>query len=263
MKSVKSLFVLLVVFVFIMPILVMAKNNNEQLSVSQTNYWQSSGNHIYNLNAGNVGIGTSNPQAKLDVFGAARIQQYLDVGYQDTMVGISLGMGGHNELGSTIFSSPSSLDFFHNQNTFKFNSLNSATPVFVGIGLSGGAYPQSSLHIKAANDIEGLRIVSSNHSPFVVRNSSDNGDLFRINQAGQTTITGNVGIGTTAPSSKLEVNGAIKASSYLAGNGQAGLSASFALKSASGSDCVMNFSNGLLTSSTCETAASQKINYSR
>lgn len=44
------------------------------------NTWTVSGNDILNLNSGNVGIGTSSPQFKLDVFGDVRINNNLFVG---------------------------------------------------------------------------------------------------------------------------------------------------------------------------------------
>lgn len=47
---------------------------------SQTNTWTVSGNDIFNLNTGNVGIGSNSPQYKLDVFGDARVTNNLFVG---------------------------------------------------------------------------------------------------------------------------------------------------------------------------------------
>jgi len=45
----------------------------------------------------------------------------------------------------------------------------------------------AALHIYPRTDIEGVRIVSSNYSPLVIRNSSDETDLFRVNQSGDVT----------------------------------------------------------------------------
>ncbi|RLI90208.1 MAG: hypothetical protein DRO95_06610, partial [Candidatus Altiarchaeales archaeon] len=42
---------------------------------SGTGYWAASGNHIYNTNTGNVGIGITNPRAKLHVKGAILAQE--------------------------------------------------------------------------------------------------------------------------------------------------------------------------------------------
>ncbi|HPW48289.1 MAG TPA: hypothetical protein PLJ97_03015, partial [Candidatus Saccharibacteria bacterium] len=95
----------------------------------------------------------------------------------------------------------------------------------VGIGNSG---PTANLHLNATTDTEGLRIVTSNYSPFVIRNAADTEDLFRIDQEGNITGVGsfgsgdsywvlnganlyasstswNVGIGTTAPGYKLHI----------------------------------------------------------
>lgn len=97
----------------------------------------------------------------------------------------------------------------------------------VGLGLSN---PSSNLHIKASADIEGLRIITSNYSPFVIRNAADTADLFRIDQNGNITSLGalqgsntywnlngtnlytsstnwKVGIGTTNPGTKFSIIG--------------------------------------------------------
>jgi len=95
----------------------------------------------------------------------------------------------------------------------------------VGIGNSG---PTANLHLNATTDTEGLRIVTSNYSPFVIRNTADTEDLFRIDQEGNITGVGsfgsgdsywalndsnlyasstswNIGIGTTTPGRKFVI----------------------------------------------------------
>ena len=47
------------------------------LSVSSSSNWVKSGNDIYNTNSGNVGIGTTSPDAKLDILGASSDQLRL------------------------------------------------------------------------------------------------------------------------------------------------------------------------------------------
>ena len=71
------------------------------------------------------------------------------------------------------------------------NSTVGASTIFdtgskVGIGTTT---PNSLLEIKPPSNVEGLRINSSNFSPFVIQNSSNN-DLFRINESGNTTLAG-------------------------------------------------------------------------
>ncbi len=62
----------------------------------------------------------------------------------------------------------------------------------VGIGVEG---PNAKLEIRPQNNLEGIRVVSSNYSPFVIRNSDDTLDLFRINQAGNVSLIGVLDMG--------------------------------------------------------------------
>jgi hypothetical protein len=74
--------------------------------------------------------------------------------------------------------------------------LNSSGGANVGIGT---ATPTAKLQVNPVTGGEGVRIISSNFSPLVVRNSSNTSDFFRVDQYGD------VGIGTDSPTSKLDV----------------------------------------------------------
>ncbi len=54
----------------------------------------------------------------------------------------------------------------------------------IGIGTTA---PAAKLQLNPGTGTEGLRILSSNFSPFVVRNTADTADLFRIDQNGNVT----------------------------------------------------------------------------
>ena len=71
---------------------------------------------------------------------------------------------------------------------------------YVGrVGIGTTTAPTAALQINPATSIEGLRIISSNYSPFIIRNTADTADFFRVLQ------DGNVGIGVTNPSQKLDI----------------------------------------------------------
>lgn len=56
----------------------------------------------------------------------------------------------------------------------------------VGIGQGAGNLPTAQLHIKTLESTEGIRVISaSNFSPFNIRNSLDNNDIFRVDQNGE------------------------------------------------------------------------------
>jgi len=82
------------------------------------------------------------------------------------------------------------------------NLYASSTSWNVGIGTTS---PTAQLHLYPNADKEGLRIVTSNYSPLVIRNATDGADLLRVSQTGTTTIGGYLGVGTTIPGTNLEV----------------------------------------------------------
>ena len=71
-------------------------------------------------------------------------------------------------------------------------------------------------------------------------------EAMRINELG------NVGIGTTGPTEKLEVNGNIKATGYKSSDGTIGTSTTINLRKADDSGaCTITVKNGLVTATTC------------
>jgi len=150
------------------------------------NGWDSPvGIHI--LNDGNVGIGTINPSAKLHVVGNVRADQFC--------------------LGNNCITNwPSGGT---NYWILSGNSLY-ATPTNVNIGI-GTNNPQSYIHINSnsSNDWISFRIDRNNSPQWTFGNSSNNSFYIDSQQGGGRVLTltpsGNVGIGTTNPQSKLHI----------------------------------------------------------
>lgn len=163
-------------------------------------YWSANGNHIYNNNSGNVGIGTANPQGKLDVDQVFYTERgRISIRPQDTSSGGSeggeirlMGAGSYNSW--VIDNYQGRFRWHDNQDEYMtITPPRGNEPSKVGIGT---ANPEARLDLgQLPSQTEGLRIKisSSNpYSPFVVVNASGN-DVFRIKE------NGNVGIGTANP----------------------------------------------------------------
>lgn len=157
---------------------------------------------------GNVGIGTTTPNSRLFVRGlgsasttsALNIQNssgvsslfvrndgYIGIG--TTSPTVSLYVNGNvvadtplaaNHLATKSYVDAAAQSLWINSGEYLYAS---STSWRVGIGTTS---PASALHIYPQNNIEGLRVVSSNYSPLAIVNSSS-ADLFRVNQYGDVT----------------------------------------------------------------------------
>jgi hypothetical protein len=119
--------------------------------------------------AGNVGIGTTTPNAKLDISGSANITGSLDV---------TAGITG-SLLGTASFATQSTSASFATTASFYGGSVTSASYAATASNVQGGA----------ANYISLFNTATSLSSSIIYQS------------------TGNVGIGTTNPGAKLEVAG--------------------------------------------------------
>ena len=167
--------------------------------------------------AGNVGIGTAAPGAKLDVAGSIR----------STSGNITVADGGALGWGSTsAYVGGSSASNFVNVVTSSAERMRITSAGLVGIGTSSPAVP---LHISSATPAIRLTDTDDNSDAQVGAAAggllvldADIGNeaagtaiLFRVDGGSEKmriTSSGNVGIGTAAPAQKLDVVGSVAVS---------------------------------------------------
>jgi hypothetical protein len=170
------------------------------------------------LSNGNVGIGTTSPSQKLDVVGNAQITSDIHLGRYIL----------HDGDGNTWLGFPSADTISFRTNGSDRMYINSSGNV--GIGTTS---PDSKLHVKEGDiTIEGfntsryLRFIepdgsfqggyvnydgASNILKIGVHNANDTNTANDTDAISIPRSSGNVGIGTTNPGEKLEVNGTVKA----------------------------------------------------
>ena len=190
--------------------------------------------------AGNVGIGTTSPQAALHVAGAfdttAPTGDGVLMGSYNSAYGaiqlngtsgsfIDFSTSGTDHKGRILYNNSTNYLRFDTNGTEKVRILSSGN---VGIGTSS---PSTKLHVyngeaTIASSTDGVKLSYSNgNSSGVIDTAfSDNALEFRTNGTSKMFIAnaGNVGIGTTSPAEKLEVNGSIKLGSMKLENISAG-----------------------------------------
>jgi len=181
------------------------------------------------LSGGNVGIGTVSPAEKLEVAGniLAKDSGVLAGanGAKDGFIFHDLYTGGGNYYGYKGFTGPSRLSIVTNG----IEGLTIDANSNVGIGV-GGTNPDARLRLKGAGGSSGLTFKTTDFSNNEIFYIMDGGRVgvrywpfsigvpsttslatnasFQVEEAGLLTVltTGNVGIGTTTPAKKLEVN---------------------------------------------------------
>ena len=162
----------------------------QPLPAAATNYWSPNGSNIYNNNAGNVGIGTSAPIAKLSIAG---IDQYSaqtaiqNFANNTTEPRVSLLKSRGATIGTNVIV-----------------QQNDITGRIFGWGADGASYwPTGSIEF-AVDGIPGVNDMPGRIAFYTTPDGSQiSSERMRITQ------TGNVGIGTTSPGTSLEVYGAI------------------------------------------------------
>ena len=208
--------------------------------------------------SGNVGIGTTSPSSKLEVVGTLTVGNIGTSRFTDTSAfplqlnrgldvdiyganGVILGMGtiksGTYKDAARIaggLESNTGTDGNFSVQTRGGDSFTTALHINssqnVGIGTTS---PGSRLQVKDSQDSSfdsGIGIIRSNSSQTGYINmvggamniNAPSGIPIKLRDGGATNVTisgdGNVGIGTTSPSEKLEVNGNVKADNFIGGN---------------------------------------------
>jgi len=162
--------------------------------------------------AGSVGIGTTAPSRKLEVSGDVLFGSAINTISSAVHTSIKADI---NEHGLIVENNGTA--FF----SFVSKNLQNDNMVLFGGGDSAG---------DRALEVRG----GGTEGSFVVTGSS------------------NVGIGTTAPGEKLEVNGNIKATGYKSSDGTIGTSTTINVRKADDSGaCTITVKNGLVTATTC------------
>ena len=250
--------------------------------------WATSGSNISYV-AGSVGIGTTNPGAT-PATGLSAANQvlelktatgtYINAIYlrrNDNATGLDItnegagtgivyldsrynlgGSGGFQFRTNTAGTPQNSLRLDGNGNVgvgttapgakLDISASNTTNPLTLNVA-SGGTDSNRALNFNVGGTTYGKILVPGGADAalaFWTGGGASNAERMRI------TMAGNVGIGTTGPTEKLEVNGNIKATGYKSSDGTIGTSTTINVRKADDSGaCTITVKNGLVTATTC------------
>lgn len=175
-------------------------------------HWDVLGSNIFNLNVGNVGIGTNNPQQKLTINAINPSIQMMNDGNQ---VGFLSTSGTHLKLATNSANTTGSL-VLSTQGADRVTITKSGQ---VGFGTTtpvsditlNGAYPTIQIQDNGANIGFLESGINSTNLKIGTNSTNTTGNLvLQTRQLDRVTIDENglVGIGTTTPTSILSINAA-------------------------------------------------------
>ena len=233
----KALFVSILLVFFLITAASLPRANAE--------LWNQTGSDIY-YQGGNVGIGTATPGAKLDVNGPIRANKHLTHTTWFNLGGAPQGswVPGYMKLITPIVHNEGNM-FQIRINGYRYGT--GGTPVDIicgGYAYSGSTLISTDIHVEGTNDPVGMGVENGKvvvtigsgsniwyydhftfeysgwaakraedfHWEFVYNTpplTTNKNNVYVDDSAGTITTTGNVGIGTTSPSQRLDVNGAV------------------------------------------------------
>jgi hypothetical protein len=179
-----------------------------ELLIDLDKSWQKNGSNMYNLNNGNVGIGLNNPQEKLSINAANPTVQFLHSNVAKSFLNVTgndfkLGTYNNNLLGKMSFSTKGVDRMVMDQNGLI--GIGTATPS-TALTING---TDPSIQIRSGDVNKGYLKTTSDDVILGTNSGNLSGNLsFQTKDLERMVIepAGDVGIGTTNPTAKLEVS---------------------------------------------------------
>lgn len=188
-------------------------NDNDRLFVIGNGSSMSRSNAITVLKNGNMGIGTTNPNRLLHVFGEENPRILVESPAQAPEFNLkrgstlhSLYVNGNKDL---VFSCTSEIMVITDNGMVGIGTINPTRPLHI----FGEANPRILIESPAQAPELNLKRGSTVHALYV--NGNDDLVFYCLGDRMSVTNDGNVGIGTTAPNYKLDVRGTIGNSTTL------------------------------------------------